>query len=184
MIALSRAPAHSLFVYASVRTTTQEWTARSWPTTRGRTWPRGCRRAWWATPPSRHLSRTPTSTGHARLATYLCANRCPTHSVSSPTSLVRAVVLQVYSTVRDLAKLASLFMVGQDERKNVLGIYSSTLREMLTPSFVNDDQVTNPGPMTGHGRFFDSHPRSRPDCGCRPPGAGPRSGPTTHPPPS
>jgi hypothetical protein len=68
------------------------------------------------------------------------------------------VVLQVYSTVRDLAKLASLFMVGQDERKNVLGIYSSTLREMLTPSFVNDEQVTNPGPMTGHGRLFDSHP--------------------------
>ena len=57
---------------------------------------------------------------------------------------MRAVVLQVYSTVRDLAKLASLFMVGQDERKNVLGIYSSTLREMLTPSFINDDQVTSP----------------------------------------
>ena len=55
-----------------------------------------------------------------------------------------AVVLQVYSTVKDLAKLASLFMVGQDERKNVLGIYSSTLREMLTPSFINDDQVTSP----------------------------------------
>jgi hypothetical protein len=47
----------------------------------------------------------------------------------------------VYSTVNDLAKLASLFMVGQDERKNVLGIYSSTLREMLTPSFINDEQV-------------------------------------------
>jgi hypothetical protein len=47
----------------------------------------------------------------------------------------------VYSTIEDLAKLASLFMVGQDERTNVLGIYSSTLREMLTPSFINDDQV-------------------------------------------
>jgi hypothetical protein len=82
-------PAHSLFVSASVRTTTQEWTARSWPTTRGRTWPRGCRRARWATPPSRRLWRTPTSTGHARLATYLCAHRCPRYPVSSPTSLPR-----------------------------------------------------------------------------------------------
>ncbi|ELR16649.1 betalactamase [Acanthamoeba castellanii str. Neff] len=51
----------------------------------------------------------------------------------------------VYSTVKDLAKLASLFMVGQDERKNVLGIYSSTLREMLTPSFINDDQTSGYG---------------------------------------
>ena len=59
------------------------------------------------------------------------------------------MVLQVYSTVKDLAKLASLFMVGQDERKNALGIYTSTLREMLTPSFINDDQVSRPPP---HGR--------------------------------
>jgi hypothetical protein len=43
--------------------------------------------------------------------------------------------------VKDLAKLVSLFMVGQDERKNALGIYSSTLREMLTSSFINDEQV-------------------------------------------
>jgi hypothetical protein len=49
--------------------------------------------------------------------------------------------MQVYSTVKDLAKLASVFLVGQDERKNALGLYSSTLREMMTPSFVNDDQV-------------------------------------------
>lgn len=48
----------------------------------------------------------------------------------------------VYSTVKDLAKLVSLFMVGQDERKNALGIYSSTLREMLTSSFINDEQTT------------------------------------------
>jgi hypothetical protein len=51
--------------------------------------------------------------------------------------------MQVYSTVKDLAKLASVFLVGQDERKNALGLYSSTLREMMTPSFVNDDQVDN-----------------------------------------
>lgn len=52
--------------------------------------------------------------------------------------------VQVYSTVKDLAKLVSLFMVGQDERKNALGIYSSTLREMLTSSFINDEQVRSP----------------------------------------
>lgn len=47
----------------------------------------------------------------------------------------------VYSTVKDLAKLASLFLVGDGEIKNALGIYSSTLRQMLSPSFINDDQV-------------------------------------------
>ena len=55
----------------------------------------------------------------------------------------------MYSTIEDLAKLASLFMVGQDERKNALGIYTSTLREMLTPSFINDDQVSRPPPTGG-----------------------------------
>ncbi|ELR11328.1 beta-lactamase [Acanthamoeba castellanii str. Neff] len=58
---------------------------------------------------------------------------------------LRPPLSAVYSTVKDLAKLASLFMVGQDERKNVLGIYSSTLREMLTPSFVNDEQTSGYG---------------------------------------
>lgn len=47
----------------------------------------------------------------------------------------------VFSTINDLAKLASLFMVGAGETKNALGIYSSTLREMLTPSFINVEQV-------------------------------------------
>jgi len=47
-----------------------------------------------------------------------------------------------YSTVTDLAKLVSVFMVGNDESKNPLGIYSSTLRQMLSPSFLNDDQFT------------------------------------------
>ncbi len=51
--------------------------------------------------------------------------------------------MQVYSTVKDLAKLASVFLVGRNERKNALGLYSSTLREMMTPSFVNDDQVAS-----------------------------------------
>jgi hypothetical protein len=48
---------------------------------------------------------------------------------------------QMYSSTRDMAKLASVFMVGQGESKNALGIYSSSLREMMTPSFVNDDRV-------------------------------------------
>jgi hypothetical protein len=52
---------------------------------------------------------------------------------------------QVYSTVKDLAKLVSVFLVGRDERKNALGLYSSTLREMLTPAFMNDDQVHHRG---------------------------------------
>lgn len=47
----------------------------------------------------------------------------------------------LYSTVSDLAKLASLFLVGTGETKNALGIYSNTLRTMLTPSFINSDQV-------------------------------------------
>lgn len=49
----------------------------------------------------------------------------------------------IYSTVSDLAKLSSLFLVGTGETPNPLGIYSSTLRQMLTPSFVNDDRVTS-----------------------------------------
>jgi hypothetical protein len=47
----------------------------------------------------------------------------------------------MYSSTADLAKLASVFMVGQGEPQNALGIYSSTLREMMTPSFINDDRV-------------------------------------------
>ena len=58
-----------------------------------------------------------------------------------------SMMMQVYSTVKDLAKLASLFMVGQGETNNALGMYTSTLREMLTPSYVNDERVRNPFPL-------------------------------------
>ena len=61
--------------------------------------------------------------------------------ISSCADVRIRICFQAYSTVEDLAKLASVFLVGQEERTNVLGIYSSTLREMLTPSFINDDQV-------------------------------------------
>lgn len=52
---------------------------------------------------------------------------------------------QIYSTVRDLSKLASLFLVGKDEVPNKLGIYSSTLRQAMEPSFINDDASTGYG---------------------------------------
>ncbi len=66
--------------------------------------------------------------------------------LSTPKSkviLVSEVLLQqqAYSTVHDLAKLVSLFLQGLEEPFNKLNIYSSSLREMLLPATVNDDQV-------------------------------------------
>jgi CubicO group peptidase (beta-lactamase class C family) len=46
---------------------------------------------------------------------------------------------QVYSSVRDMAKLASLFFQGKDSPTNPLNMRSSTLREMLLPVYVNAD---------------------------------------------
>ncbi|KAL6042455.1 Beta-lactamase [Balamuthia mandrillaris] len=53
---------------------------------------------------------------------------------------------QVYSTVRNLAKIASFFFVGAES--NTIGIDPSSIREMLLPVFINPD-------MTGYGFPFE-----------------------------
>jgi len=55
-------------------------------------------------------------TGNVPLHPHLTAHFLVAHL----TFAMLGCYLLVYSTVKDLAKLASLFMVGQDERKNAL----------------------------------------------------------------
>ncbi len=50
---------------------------------------------------------------------------------------------KAYSTVSDLAKLLSLFFQDYDEEEfNNLNLYSSSIREILLPVFINDDRVS------------------------------------------
>jgi hypothetical protein len=81
----------------------------------------------------------------------------PTGNVRSEIAMLNGSGLthlwaKVYSTVSDMAKFASLFLVGRGEEQNALGIYSSSLREMLSPAFINDDQVILNASSTSRGQ--------------------------------
>src|SRR5690606_21825967 len=53
---------------------------------------------------------------------------------------------QAYSTVNDLSQIVKMFLRTENSKRpyipNQVGLYGSTLQEMLAPVYVNSDQVS------------------------------------------